>query len=115
EAILEQRAHVDERRGVPDGVVLVLVMDFVGADRVVARPLAIAEALAQRERLLVNGGADRQAVLAERLSRLGIINILGRFRQPTPARTTGSSDGRLVRRHRDRRRSQWSHPRRLSG
>ena len=47
--VLEERRDVDQRRGVADRVVLVLVVRLVGADRVVARPLAIVEALAQRE------------------------------------------------------------------
>ena len=47
--VLEERRDVDERRGVADGVVFVLVVRFVRADRVVAGPLAIVEALAQRE------------------------------------------------------------------
>ena len=47
--VLEQRRDVDQRRGVADRVVFVLVMAFVRADRVVARPVAIVQALAQRE------------------------------------------------------------------
>ena len=47
--VLEQRRDVDQRRGVADRVVLVLVVRLVGADRVVARPLAVVQALAERE------------------------------------------------------------------
>ena len=39
--VLEQRRHVDQRRGVADGVVFVLVVALVGADRVVTGPLAV--------------------------------------------------------------------------
>src|SRR4030095_3491727 len=46
--VLEERRYVDERRRVSDRVVLVVVMALVRADRVVARPVAVVEALAQR-------------------------------------------------------------------
>ena len=59
DAVLEERRDVDQRAGVPDRVVFVLVMRFVGADRVVAGPVAIVEALAQLERARVEGGTDR--------------------------------------------------------
>ena len=60
--VLEERRDVDQRRGVADGVVLVLVMALVRADGVVAGPLAVVEALAERERALVDGGSDRHVV-----------------------------------------------------
>ena len=46
-AILEQRGDVDQAAGVAQGVVFVLVVRLVGADRVVAGPVAIVEAFAQ--------------------------------------------------------------------
>ena len=46
--VLEERRHVDQRGGVADGVVFVLVMALVGADGVIPGPLAIVQALAQR-------------------------------------------------------------------
>ncbi len=55
--VFVERRDVDERRRVADGVVLVLVMPLVRADGVVAGPLAVVEALAQRERALVDGGS----------------------------------------------------------
>jgi hypothetical protein len=57
--VLEQWGDVDERRRVADGVVLVLVMRLVGADRVEAGPLAVVQTLAQRKGAFVDGGADR--------------------------------------------------------
>ena len=57
--VLEQRGHVDERGGVPDGVVFVLVVRFVRADGVKAGPLAEVQALAQRGRPRVHGGSNR--------------------------------------------------------
>ncbi len=57
--VFVKRRHVDERSRVADGVVFVLVMRFVRADGVVARPVAVVQALAERERALVKRGADR--------------------------------------------------------
>ena len=57
--VLVEGRDVDQRRGVADRVVLVLVVRLVGGDGVVARPVAVVQALAERERLLVNGGSDR--------------------------------------------------------
>ena len=57
--VLVERRHVDQRGGVADGVVFVLVVRLVRADGVVTRPLAVVEALAERERARVEGGADR--------------------------------------------------------
>ena len=70
DAVLEERRDVDERRRVADRVVLVLVMRFVRADRVVARPLAEIQAFAQRERALVNGGPDRHKRIIEEPQRI---------------------------------------------
>ena len=64
--VLEQRRDVDERRGVPDRVVFVLVVALVRADGVIAGPLAVIQALAQREGALVNGGSDRHGRLMSR-------------------------------------------------
>ena len=47
--------------GIANRVVLVLVMRLVRADRVVARPLAIVQAVAQRKGSLVKCGSDRQS------------------------------------------------------
>ena len=58
--VLVERRDVDERRGVADGVVLVLVMHLIDADRVVARPFAVVQALAERECSLVKRGSDGQ-------------------------------------------------------
>ena len=60
---LQERAHrgnrhVDQGRRVSNGVVLVLVMRLIGADGVIARPLAIIEALAQAQGAFVNGSPD---------------------------------------------------------
>src|SRR4029453_16523416 len=56
--VLEQRGHIDERGSVPDRVVFVLVVRFVGADGVEAGPLAEVQALAQRSRPRVHGGSN---------------------------------------------------------
>ena len=58
--ILVQRRDVDERGRVANGVVLVLVMNFVHADGVVAGPLAVVQAVAQGESSLVKCGSDGQ-------------------------------------------------------
>ena len=54
---LYKRRDVDQRGRVADGVVLVLVMHLVNADRVIARPLAVIEALAERESSFVKCGS----------------------------------------------------------
>src|SRR5262249_8632285 len=69
--ILIQRRNVDERSRVANGVVLVLVMYLVHADRVVSRPLAVVQAVAKRESALVKGSSDGHRT--PRNSRLGII------------------------------------------
>ena len=57
--VLEERRHVDQRRGIPDGVVLVLVVALVGADGVIPRPLAVIQAFTERKGALVEGSPDR--------------------------------------------------------
>src|SRR5262249_11355991 len=57
--ILVQRCDVNQSRRIADRVVLVLVMHFVHAGRVVSRPLAIVEALAERKGAFVKGSSDR--------------------------------------------------------
>ena len=61
-AIFEKWGNIDERGGVADGVVLVLVVHLVDAHGVIAGPLAIVEAFAERHRSLVKGSAYRHAV-----------------------------------------------------
>ena len=56
--VLKQWRDIDQRRGVADRVVLVLVVTLICADRVVAGPLAVVEALAERERPIVQGRTD---------------------------------------------------------
>ena len=60
--ILVKRRDVDERGRVANGVVLVLMMHFIHADGVVARPLAIVQAVAKGESSLVKCGSDGQRV-----------------------------------------------------
>ena len=50
-------------RGVADGVVLVFVMRLIRTDRVVARPLAIAQTFAQWKCSFVKSGSDRHLKL----------------------------------------------------
>src|ERR1043166_8604126 len=61
DAVLEEWRDVYQGRGVADGVVLVLVVGLVRANGVVARPVAVAQALAERERSLVEGCSDWHA------------------------------------------------------
>ena len=115
--VLEERRDVDQRRGVADRVVLVLVVGLVGGDRVVARPLAIVQALAERERPLVYGGSDRHWIVTSSsgptrhsLSGRAIISMLARSRQARAARTTGHKfDARRQANEREvrRRRHRW--------
>ena len=58
EQVLVERRDVDQPGGVADGVVLVLVQRLVRARRVVARPLAVVETLAERRGSLVEGSPD---------------------------------------------------------
>ena len=98
-AVLEERRDVDQRAGVADGVVFVLVMRLVGADGVVAGPVAIVEALAQLERACVEGGTDRHAesILVELTGRSAAIlayessdDACDTTRSSSAAGTTGS-------------------------
>ena len=57
DAVFEEGRDVDERGGVADGVVLVLVVHFVNADGVIAGPFAIVEAFAEGEGAFVEGGS----------------------------------------------------------
>ena len=52
------RRDIDQCRGIANRVVLVLVMRFVGADRVVTRPLAIVQALAEGESSFMKWSAN---------------------------------------------------------
>ena len=61
--VFEKRTDVDEGGRIAYGVVLMLVVSFVNADGVISRPLAIVEALAERESALVKCGSDRQRTL----------------------------------------------------
>ena len=65
DAVLEQRRDVDHGTRVPDRVVFVIVVRLVGADGVVAGPVAEAQALGQRRRALVEGGSDRHEGIIE--------------------------------------------------
>src|ERR1700690_2221867 len=56
--VLVQRSDVNQRRRIANRVVLVLVMDPVNADRVVSRPLAVVEALAEGESAFVECGSN---------------------------------------------------------
>jgi len=80
DAVLEERGNIDERGGIADGVVLVLVVHFVNADGVIARPFAVVEAFAEGERLFVKGGSDGHEAseflpLDERQGRNRIIGV----------------------------------------
>ena len=44
--VFVQRRDINQGTGVTDGIVLMLVVHFVGADRVIARPLAVVKTLA---------------------------------------------------------------------
>ena len=81
--VLEERRDVDQRARVADGVVLVVVVRLVGADRVVARPVAKAEAFGERRRPFMKGRAHRH---------VGIIGILAPDAFPLPARPADRHD-----------------------
>ena len=57
--VFEKRRHINQRRRIPDRVVLVLVMHLVHAHRVIARPLAIIHALAKLRCPVVNRCSNR--------------------------------------------------------
>ena len=80
DAVFEERRNVDERGGIADGVVFVLVVHFVNADGVIAGPFAIVQAFAEGERLFVKGGSDGHEAsefpaLDERQGRRRIIGV----------------------------------------
>ena len=52
--VLEQRGHVEKRGGVANGVVFMLVMSFINADRIEPRPLTVIQALAKWKGALVD-------------------------------------------------------------
>src|SRR5262249_27730781 len=58
--ILIQRRNIDQRGSIADGVVLVLVMHLIGADCVIARPLAVVQALAQGKSAIVKCSTNGQ-------------------------------------------------------
>ena len=58
--VLVEGGDIDERGGVANGIVLVLVMHFVDTDRVVSGPLAVVETLTKRERPRMKCSSDRQ-------------------------------------------------------
>ena len=62
DAIFKERRNVDERSGIADGIVFVLVVHFVNADGVVAGPFAIVKALAECEGSFVEGSSDWHVV-----------------------------------------------------
>ena len=56
--VLEQRSHINKRRRIADSVVFMLVMGFVNAYGIEARPLTEVEALAEWERSCVDRSSD---------------------------------------------------------
>ncbi len=58
DSILEQRRDIDQRGGIANGVVLVVVMGLVRADRIVARPFAVVQAFAKPKRSLMKWSAN---------------------------------------------------------
>ena len=63
DVIFEERRDVDERDGIADGVVFVLMSHLINADGIVARPFAIAQAFAQRQGAFMKGSSDRHDFL----------------------------------------------------
>ncbi len=61
--VLVQRRDVNQRRRIADSVVLMLMVHLIHADRVVSRPLAVVEALAERESSFVKCGSNGHVVL----------------------------------------------------
>src|SRR5581483_5855725 len=68
--VLIKRGDVDQRRRIADSVVLVLVVRLVSPDRVIARPLAVLQAWAEREGSLVKCGSDWQ--ISRSCTRVGL-------------------------------------------
>src|SRR5208283_1028590 len=58
--IFIERRYINQRASISNRVVLVLMVHFVHADRVVARPLSIVQAMAERKRSLVKCSSNRQ-------------------------------------------------------
>src|SRR5215210_57589 len=75
DGVLEQRRNVDQGGGVANDVVLVLVMPFVRARRVVARPFPVIEAFAQRERPLMDRGSNWHGANKDRLKLTGYLRL----------------------------------------
>jgi len=63
EHVLVEGSDVDQRGRIADGVVLVLMVHFVGANRVVSRPLSVVEALAERKSAFVKSSSDGHRIL----------------------------------------------------
>src|ERR1700691_1186987 len=61
--IFVERGDVDHRGGVANRVVLMVVVHFVNAHGVIARPFAIIHALAKLRGSVVDGCSDRQSLL----------------------------------------------------
>ena len=59
--VLVERRHVDQRRRIADGVVLVLMVSLIDTDRIEPRPLAVIQALTERKGSFVNRGSDGHA------------------------------------------------------
>jgi hypothetical protein len=57
--VLVQRTNVDQCSGVSNSVVLMLVVRFVNADGVIARPFPITQALAECKRSFMKRSSDR--------------------------------------------------------
>ena len=87
--ILVERRDIDQRAGVADRVVLVLVVHFIHADRVVSRPLAVIQAMAERERSLVKCSSDRQGDLADDALNAGL------YVRPRPRATKSEQQKRV--------------------
>src|ERR1019366_2140437 len=58
--IFVERRDINQRARIADRVVLVLVVYLIHADRVIARPLAIIQTMAECKRSLVKRGSDGQ-------------------------------------------------------
>src|SRR6202035_1437685 len=59
-SVLEERRDINQRRRIADGVVFVLVVHLIHTDRVIPRPFAVIQALAQRQRSFVKRSSYRQ-------------------------------------------------------
>src|SRR5262249_29193551 len=63
DSVFVERRDVDERGGVANGIVFVLMVHLVDADGVIAGPFAIVEAFAEGESAFVKSGSDGQGRL----------------------------------------------------